>query len=105
MNGGGGELDLVNMDERKSVYGGKLPKVEESNFLHAEGRFGERRAKSVERKVVSVQPPKMIRLTYQEFRPAYYYYLPPYGPRGDETLDQRPALLRNLRQILPEINT
>ena len=103
--GGGGELDLINLDERNNVYTGRLTKVEESITLYVEGRIDEHKPRSRERQVTSVQPPKMLAMTYQEYRPAYYYHLPPYGPRGDETMDQRRKLLRNLRQTLREVRT
>jgi hypothetical protein len=51
------------------------------------------------RTVVLVRPPKIDKLVYQQFKPAYLYYLPPTAPRAD-TIDERRQILRGLRQTL-----
>jgi hypothetical protein len=96
----GGEVDLVNLDDRANVYGAKLPKLEDPIKIHVEARIGDLRPRTVERIVDLVMAPKMSAISYQEKAPAYFYHLPPLGPRGDETMDQRRRYLRDLRQVL-----
>lgn len=52
--------------------------------------------------VVLVGAPRVQSLVFQEFRPAYYYYLPPAGPRAT-TIDERRQLLKELRQPLAKM--
>jgi hypothetical protein len=105
-DGSGGEVDLLNFDARRNVYEAKLPKLEEPVSFYVEARVGDRRPRSVERTVDLVLAPKMTAITYQEFRPAYYYYLPPYGQRNDNTIDdERRKSLRGFRQALGAVRT
>jgi len=92
-------------DERNFVFQLDKPlQIDESIKFHVEGQFGGITAKSIERAVTLVLPPKLEFLNYKEYRPAYFYYLPPEAPRAD-TMDQRRKLLRNFRQELREIRT
>ena len=86
---------LRNPDERASYFFqlDKPLQIEETIKVHAEAQIGGKTAKSIERTVVQVLPPKMDNLHYREYRPAYFYYLPPEGPRKVENLDQRRRLL------------
>jgi hypothetical protein len=105
-DGSGGEVDLLNFDGRRNVYEAKLPKLEEPVSFYVEARVGDHRPRSVERTVDLVLAPKMTAITYQEFRPAYYYYLPPYGQRNDNTIDdERRKSLRGFRQALGAVRT
>lgn len=70
--------------------------------LVAEATVAGRTLKTDPRSVVLVSPPKLQSLTYQEFRPAYFYYLPPAGPRVN-TIDERRVALREMKQARPPL--
>ena len=70
--------------------------------LVVEAAFGSRIGRSDSRHVQIARAPILEELDYQEFRPAYYYYLPPTGPRVS-TIDERRVLLKGLEQTMPEV--
>ena len=89
------------LDGRKNVYSleQKLP-LSKLVRLNVEGTVNKKAVRSKDRLVDMIQPPVLDMLEYQEFRPAYYYYLPPTGPRAD-TIDERRNLFKNLLQPMP----
>jgi hypothetical protein len=86
---------------RKNVYAleQKL-KFVNPVILHIEATVNKKTVRSGERFVDMVLPPRIDLLEYQEFRPAYYYHLPP-AKVGADTVDERRNLLKGLLQPMP----
>ena len=80
------------LSKRLASFDGSIP-------IHAEVMIDGQVMQTPLKKISLVRPPKVQQFDYQEFRPAYYYYLPPTSPRAD-TIDQRRRLLRDFRQAL-----
>ncbi len=100
-----GKAALAVLDHRRNVYALEQPvQLNEKVHLYAEGDLHGKVVRTPTKVVEMVRAPKVETLAYQEFRPAYYYYLPPTGPRAD-TIDQRRRLFRDLRQALPEMRS
>lgn len=86
---------LKKLDGRSAVYSLETKaKFTKEMRLWVEGTVNKKTIRSDDRFVGIIQPPRIELLEYQEFRPAYYYHLPPVGPRSD-TFDERRALLKD----------
>ncbi len=91
------------LDDRKNVYSlDQKLKFANPVRLDIEATVNKKTVRSSERFVDMIQPPIIETLEYQEFRPAYYYYLPPSSPLAG-TIDERRKLLKNLLQPMPTV--